>query len=62
MPKNVQAVLATQHLLCHLATLFQHETNINPVIAGSLLGNVASFGQRFIFINLHVGDSDVDLD
>ena len=35
---NVAAVLAIQHFLGHLATLFQHETKINPAIAGSMLG------------------------
>ena len=36
--KECAAVLATQSVLGHLATLFQHETNINPAFAGLMLG------------------------
>ena len=35
--KRCPAVHAIQHLLGHLTTLFQHETNINQAIAGSML-------------------------
>ena len=35
--KGRAVVLAIQHVLGHLATLFQHETNINPAITCSTL-------------------------
>ena len=36
--KERAAVLAIQHLLGHLATLFQHKANINPAFTGIVLG------------------------
>ena len=36
--KERKAVHAIQHLLGHLATLFQHKAEINPAITGLILG------------------------